>query len=83
MGGAWRAGGGALVDPSLLVALDAQVGDTLALGEGALPDPGAVTTCPGDVGVRAAFGPRVFIPAAYLDETRSSCSARARATRPS
>lgn len=60
----------ALVDPSLLVALDARVGDTLALGEGRFRIRGAVTNVPGDVGVRAAFGPRVFIPAAYLDETR-------------
>jgi putative ABC transport system permease protein len=60
----------ALVDPSLLVALDARVGDTVALGEGRFQIKGAVTNVPGDVGVRAAFGPRVFIPAARLDETR-------------
>jgi putative ABC transport system permease protein len=60
----------ALVDPSLLVALDARVGDILALGEGRFQIKGKVTSVPGDVGVRAAFGPRVFIPAAYLDETR-------------
>ena len=64
------AGRFALVDPSLLVALDARVGDTLALGEGRFQIKGAVTNVPGDVGVRAAFGPRVFIPAAFLDETR-------------
>jgi putative ABC transport system permease protein len=60
----------ALVDPSLLVALDARVGDTLALGEGRFRIRGVVTNVPGDVGVRAAFGPRVFVPAAHLDETR-------------
>jgi putative ABC transport system permease protein len=60
----------ALVDPSLLVAFEARVGDTLALGEGRFQIRGAVTSVPGDVGVRAAFGPRVFIPAAHLDETR-------------
>jgi len=60
----------ALVDPSLLVALEARVGDTLALGEGRFQIRGALTNVPGDVGVRAAFGPRVFVPAAYLDETR-------------
>ena len=71
--GEWdRLGAGhtALVDPSLLVALDARVGDTLALGEARFQIKGAVTNVPGDVGVRAAFGPRVFIPAAFLDETR-------------
>jgi putative ABC transport system permease protein len=71
--GEWdRLGDGrfALVDPSLLVALDARAGDTLALGEGRFQIKGAVTSVPGDVGVRAAFGPRVFIPAAHLEETR-------------
>ena len=60
----------ALVDPALLVSLDARVGDTLTLGEGRFQIEGKVTSVPGDVGVRAALGPRVFIPAAYLDETR-------------
>jgi putative ABC transport system permease protein len=60
----------ALVDPSLLVALDARRGDTLALGEARFQIKGKVTSVPGDVGVRAAFGPRVFVPSAYLDETR-------------
>src|SRR6185503_4038717 len=60
----------ALVDPALLVALDARVGDTLALGEARFPIKGKVTSVPGNVGVRAAFGPRVFIPAAHLDETK-------------
>ncbi|PYQ25083.1 MAG: hypothetical protein DMF79_00195 [Acidobacteria bacterium] len=49
--------GGALVDSSLLVALNASVGET-------------VLNVPGDVGVRAAFGPRVFMPAARVAETK-------------
>ncbi|HEY7513838.1 MAG TPA: ABC transporter permease, partial [Vicinamibacteria bacterium] len=61
--------GGALVDPSLLAVLGAETGDTLALGEARLPVRGTVVNVPGDVGVRAAFGPRVFIPAARLAET--------------
>ena len=61
--------GGVLVDPSLLVTLDASVGDTLALGEGRFVVRGTVTNLPGDVGVRAAFGPRVFIPARSLPAT--------------
>ncbi len=62
--------GGALVDPSLLVSLNASVGDTLALGEGRLVIRGTVLNVPGDVGVRAALGPRVFIPAARVAETK-------------
>jgi hypothetical protein len=29
-----------------------------------------VVSAPGNVGLRAAFGPRVFIPARYLEDTR-------------
>lgn len=59
----------AVVDPVLLTALNARVGDTLALGDGRFLVTGTLVNLPGDVGVRAAFGPRIFIPARYLDET--------------
>jgi putative ABC transport system permease protein len=59
-----------VVDPSLLTALRACVGDTLALGEARFVISGAVVSAPGNVGLRAAFGPRVFIPARFLEETR-------------
>jgi putative ABC transport system permease protein len=59
-----------VVDPSLLTALRARVGDTLALGETRFVISGTVVSAPGNVGVRAAFGPRIFIPARYLEETR-------------
>ena len=59
----------ALVDPSFLTTLNAAVGDTMALGEGRFVIAGTVLNVPGDVGVRAAFGPRVYIPARYLRET--------------
>jgi len=61
--------GGALVDASLLAALGASVGDTLALGEARFTVRGTVVNVPGDVGVRTAFGPRVFITAARVPET--------------
>ena len=70
---AWRElqnGRRAVVDPVLLTALNARVGDTLALGAGRFLISGTLTNLPGDVGVRAAFGPRIFIPASYLEETR-------------
>ena len=62
--------GGVLVDPSLLVSLSASVGDTLALGEGRFVIRGTVLSVPGDVGVRTALGPRAFIPAAHVEETK-------------
>ncbi len=62
--------GGALVDPSLLASLGASVGDTLALGEARFVIGGTVLNVPGDVGVRAALGPRVFLPARRVAETK-------------
>jgi putative ABC transport system permease protein len=59
-----------VVDPALLTSLGARVGDTLALGDGRFAITGIVTNLPGDVGVRTAFGPRIFLPARYLAETK-------------
>jgi putative ABC transport system permease protein len=58
-----------IVDPSLLTALGARVGDTIALGEGRFVITGSVQGAPSDVGVRFALGPRIYIPARYLEET--------------
>ncbi len=58
-----------LVDPAVLVQLGARLGDTLAVGDGRFAVAGVITSAPGDVGLRTAFGPRVFLPARYLPET--------------
>jgi putative ABC transport system permease protein len=68
--GALATGPHALVDPALLIQLDAQVGDTLAVGEARFAVAGVVTRYPGDIALRTAIGPRVYIPAAYLDATQ-------------
>ncbi|HEY9383655.1 MAG TPA: FtsX-like permease family protein, partial [Gemmatimonadales bacterium] len=60
---------GVLVDPVLLSALGARLGDTLALGNGRFPILGTVLNVPGDVGVFSAFGARVFLPARALGAT--------------
>ena len=59
----------ALVDPSLLLAVNGRIGDTLALGFARFIVIGTLTSVPGDVGVSSAIGPRVYIPARYTDET--------------
>ncbi len=59
-----------VVDPSLLTALSARIGDTVALGEGRFVISGTVESAPSDAGVRFAFGPRIYIPARYLQETK-------------
>ncbi len=64
------ASGGAIVDAALLVSLGARLGDELALGEARFRIRATVLNMPGDVGVRSAIGPRVFIPRAGVDETR-------------
>jgi len=69
---AWRrmsSGRVAIVDPALLVSLDARIGDTLMLGTARFEIIAAIRNVPGDVGMSAAIGPRVFIPDAYLRET--------------
>ena len=58
-----------VVEPTLLAQLSAQVGDTLSLGEGRFTIIGVTTSIPGDVGIRAAFGARVFIPWRFLAAT--------------
>ncbi len=67
--GRLRDGNYVVVEPALLAQLGAHVGDTLSLGEGRFPIIGVTTVIPGDVGVRAAFGARVFIPYRALDAT--------------
>jgi putative ABC transport system permease protein len=63
-------GASAVVEPALLTQLSAKVGDTLALGEARFVIIGVTTHIPGDVGVRAAFGARVFIPYKALEATQ-------------
>ena len=63
-------GRNALVDPALLTALDARVGDTVRLGESRFTIIGTLEKVPGAVGVGSLFAPRIYIPAAYLGETQ-------------
>lgn len=71
-GGAWAGldqGRHVVVDPSLLTALGARLGDTIALGEARFTITGTVQSAPSDAGIRFALGPRIYIPARYLAET--------------
>jgi putative ABC transport system permease protein len=60
----------ALVDETLLIALDGRVGDTLALGYGTFEIAGILREVPGTPALASAIAPRVFIPARYLPETQ-------------
>ncbi|MEX0908238.1 MAG: ABC transporter permease, partial [Gemmatimonadaceae bacterium] len=71
--GKWKelqTGAHALIDPSLLVALDTRVGDTITVGYARFLIAGTVTDVPGTPGIAEMIGPRVFIPARYLPETQ-------------
>ncbi|MGI8496636.1 MAG: ABC transporter permease [Gemmatimonadaceae bacterium] len=71
--GRWRelqGGRNALVDQSLLIALDARLGDSLSLGLSRFTIIGTLRNVPGDVGIATAFGPRAYIPDRYVAETR-------------
>ncbi|MDH5235762.1 MAG: ABC transporter permease, partial [Gemmatimonadota bacterium] len=71
--GAWaqlQDGPNAYVDPSLLLALEAQVGDTVAIGYARFVIRGTLTNVPGDPGIAATIGPRIFIPERYLAQTQ-------------
>ncbi len=63
-------GPNALVDPSLLIATSARVGDTLRIGYGTFVIRGTLKDVPGTTGISSAFGPRVYIPQRYLPETQ-------------
>jgi putative ABC transport system permease protein len=70
--GAWSglaSGRHAIVDPGVLVSLDAQIGDTLMLGTARFAIVGTIRSMPGDAGVEAAIAPKVFIPSQYITET--------------
>jgi putative ABC transport system permease protein len=70
---AWRglqSGYNIIVDPALLVSLDARVGDTVSLGVTRFEITGSLKSVPGDVGISAIVGPRVYIPERYVGETQ-------------
>jgi putative ABC transport system permease protein len=65
----FRAARAVIVDPAVLVYLDARVGDTLTIGDAQFVAAGVVTSAPGDAALWTAIGPRVFLPAQFLGET--------------
>ncbi|HEX3866190.1 MAG TPA: ABC transporter permease, partial [Gemmatimonadaceae bacterium] len=58
-----------LIDPSLGVSLNANLGDSITLGHATFIITGVLKSVPGDVGISAAIGPRVYIPERYVGET--------------
>ncbi len=70
--GRWRVlreRGSTLVEPAVLAALDAQVGDTIRIGALWLRVAGTTPNLPPEFGFRSAIGPRVFIGGGDLEAT--------------
>lgn len=60
----------ALVDTSFLIATGSHIGDTLTIGYGRFTVLATLRDVPGTSGLSSAFGPRIYIPARYVPETR-------------
>lgn len=56
------------VDASLLIALDAKVGDQLKLGQQQFTIGGTLGNVPGDAGITAVIGPRVYVSDRWLPQ---------------
>ena len=67
--GRLQEGRNAVVEAAVPAQLDVAVGDSVTVGEAAFQIIGVITSSPGEVGFQTAVGPRVYIPAAYLEET--------------
>jgi putative ABC transport system permease protein len=59
-----------LLDPALMIGLDASVGDSIALGYQTFEIIGALEQVPGDPGIAGAMAPRLFISEQYMADTR-------------
>jgi putative ABC transport system permease protein len=59
----------AVVEATVTAQLDIAVGDSVTVGEAAFQIIGIITSSPGEVSFQSAVGPRIYIPAAYLEET--------------
>lgn len=59
----------ALVDDSLLLQFDAQVGDTIKIGVFTFTIAGRLKKTPGEAAAATLIGPRVYIPLVYLPHT--------------
>lgn len=58
-----------IVDPSLLIALNAAIGDSLRLGTRMFRIAGTVQNAPGDAGISSVIGPRVYVSSTFIAST--------------
>lgn len=68
-GSDFRKGRRALVDKTVMLQFEAQVGDSIKVGEVTFEIVGILERAPGQSGISSTVAPAVFIPMAYLDDT--------------
>jgi putative ABC transport system permease protein len=65
----FRAGGKAILEESLLLQFQAQVGDPIKIGDSEFTIAGALKKMPGEASAAGSFAPRVYIPLQNLADT--------------
>ncbi len=68
-GRSFRDGQQALVDKTLMLQFDSQVGDSIKVGELSFMIAGVLNKAPGQTGFSASVAPVVYIPLKYLEQT--------------
>lgn len=65
----FRSGQTAIVDKTLMLQFNADVGDSVKVGEVTFKIVGILNKAPGQTGISASVAPVVYIPLSYLEET--------------
>lgn len=60
---------GALVDATLMLQYNLQVGDSIQVGKITLPIAGSITSGPGSTGISTSVAPPVYIPYRFIEDT--------------
>ena len=65
----FRQGAGALVDDNIMMQFNAQIGDSIKVGNALFRIEGRLIEIPGETSLRSDVQPRVYLPMRYLDKT--------------
>ena len=64
----FRQGAGALVDDNIMMQFNAQIGDSIRVGNALFRIEGRLIEIPGETSLRSDVQPRVYLPMRYLDK---------------
>ena len=68
-GRSYQETGGALVDATVMIQFDIQVGDSIKVGEVTFPIAGSLKSAPGSGGFNSAIAPAVYLPYDQIEKT--------------